>query len=410
MKNIQKVNAYVLGSSLVALTVVSSQVTAEDAVTQAIKAGKASVDFRLRYEGVDQDNALKDANALTLRTRLGYTTGELNGFSAMVEIEDSRIVADVDEYTVGPTGFHTGEYSVVADPETTEVDQAYLQYKKGSLTTKLGRQVITYDNHRFIGHVGWRQDRQTFDAFTVAYSPMENLSLNYGYINERERIFAEDADLDSNDHLFNVSYKTPFGKLTGYSYLLEQDVDGGDDIEIDTYGVRLNGAKESGEMKVLYTLEYADQEREVGTADNDADYTFVEAGAVVKGITAKVGYEVLSSDDSSYGFSTPLATGHKFNGWSDQFLSTPDVGLEDLSVTLSAMIVGGKLAVIYHDFEAEDGTATIDDLGDELNLVFTKKITDNYSAGIKYADYDAGDSAAGKVDTEKVWVWLGAKF
>jgi len=33
-----------------------------------------------------------------------------------------------------------------------------------------------------------------------------------------------------------------------------------------------------------------------------------------------------------------------------------------------------------------------------------------YSAGIKYAAYSAGDVGAGKVDTDKLWVWLGLKF
>jgi hypothetical protein len=32
------------------------------------------------------------------------------------------------------------------------------------------------------------------------------------------------------------------------------------------------------------------------------------------------------------------------------------------------------------------------------------------SMGIKYANYSAGDSAAGKVDADKVWVWLGKRF
>lgn len=53
---------------------------------------KAWADLNLRYEGVDQDNALDDASALTLRTRLGFQTGSLNGFSFTAEVEDSRIV------------------------------------------------------------------------------------------------------------------------------------------------------------------------------------------------------------------------------------------------------------------------------------------------------------------------------
>jgi hypothetical protein len=36
-----------------------------------------------------------------------------------------------------------------------------------------------------------------------------------------------------------------------------------------------------------------------------------------------------------------------------------------------------------------------------------KKYGKHYSAGIKYAAYSAGDI---KVDADKLWVWIGAKF
>ena len=57
-----------------------------------------SLDLNLRYEAVDQDNALKDASALTLRTRLTHTTASYNGFTGVVEFEDSRQVFGVDNY------------------------------------------------------------------------------------------------------------------------------------------------------------------------------------------------------------------------------------------------------------------------------------------------------------------------
>lgn len=378
----------------------SASFASAGSVVQALKTGDVSGDIRLRYESVDQDNALDDASALTVRTRLTYTSGNYNGFSAVIGMEDSRVVAGQDEYTVGPTGFNVGEYSVIADPETTELDQGYIQYKTGdkvnSFTTKLGRQVITLDGHRFVGHVGWRQDRQTFDGVTMKYKAGD-LTAFYGYIDERNRIFSEDADVDASDHLFNVSYKTGIGTLTGYAYLLEDEAT---DTEIDTYGVSLKGSTMAGDTKVLYAFEYADQE--AGSAD--ADYMLVEGGIVVSGITAKLGYEVLGSDDGAYGFSTPLATLHKFNGWADQFLGTPATGLEDTYLSVSTKIAGGKFAVAYHDYAADEGG---DDHGDEWNLLYAKKFGKIYNAGIKYASYSADNH---NVDADKLWVWVGAAF
>ncbi|RLU02357.1 MAG: hypothetical protein D9N11_09675, partial [Ketobacter sp.] len=126
---------------------------AADAFAEALTSGKASGDFRLRYESVEQDNTLKDAEALTLRSRVGYTTGAMSGFSAMIEFEDVRIVGGMDEYAPATPG-----YSIIGDPETTEVEQAHIKYSADWVTAKYGRQVFTLDNHRFVGHVGWRQD------------------------------------------------------------------------------------------------------------------------------------------------------------------------------------------------------------------------------------------------------------
>ena len=75
------------------------------------------------------------------------------------------------------------------------------------LTAKLGRQVLTLDDHRFVGHVGWRQDRQTFDAARLQMSPAEGLYLDMAYIYKRNRIFAEALDAQAEDLLLNLSYK-----------------------------------------------------------------------------------------------------------------------------------------------------------------------------------------------------------
>ena len=64
--------------------------------------------YNLRYEDVEQDNALDDASALTLRTLLAYDTGSYKGFSAKIEMEDTRIVLGQGDYTVGPSGYKPG--------------------------------------------------------------------------------------------------------------------------------------------------------------------------------------------------------------------------------------------------------------------------------------------------------------
>ena len=371
----------------------------------ALAEGSASASMNLRYESVSQDNALADADALTLRTFLGLTSGSYKGFSVTAEVEDSRIVMGQGDYTVGPTGYNVGQYSVIADPETTELDQAFVQYQGENFVVKAGRQVIALDSHRFVGHVGWRQDRQTFDGVSVKSQLTDDISAFYAYVNQRNRIFAEAADMDSKDHLLNISYQAPIGKFTGYAYLLE--VDNNTNNSLDTYGIRYAGGITRGEVKYSVTAEYASQSSEAAGADFDASYWLLEGGITVSGITAKVGYEVLGSDDGNYGFATPLATLHKFNGWADQFLATPSQGLEDAYASVSSALAGGKASIIYHQFDAEHSTDGISDLGSEIDLVYTIKVYDNLTLGLKYATYSAGDI---KVDTDKLWAWVSASF
>lgn len=370
----------------------------------AMKETTATAAFNLRYESVDQGNALQDADALTLRTMVGVTTGSYNGFSLTAEMEDVRIALGQGDYSVPPTGYKPGEYSVIADPETTELHQGYIQYQNENLTLKGGRQIITLDGHRFVGHVGWRQDWQTFDGVTAKYSN-GNLNAFYGYVTQRNRIFAEAQDLDSKDHLANVSYTSPVGKFTGYAYLLEVDNDLNNSL--DTYGVSYSGSSDLDSFKLIYNAEFASQTSDTATTDYDADYLMLEGGAVVSGFTGKVTYEVLGSDEGMYGFSTPLATLHKFNGWSDQFLATPSQGLKDLVFTFSGPMFGGNVLVAYHEFDADEASVEISDLGSELDLQYVTKVKEHFTVGVKYAAYSAGD---GRVDTDKLWVWLGIKF
>ncbi|MFT5806451.1 MAG: hypothetical protein ACI9LG_000714 [Moritella dasanensis] len=143
---------------------------------------------------------------------------------------------------------------------------------------------MTLDNQRFVGDVGWRQDRQTFDALHLSYLINEALQIDYAYIDQRNRIFAEAKDINAKDHLLNASYKTSVGKLTGYAYLLEEDE--GVSNGLDTYGLRFSGSTKLSDTLILYTAEYATQDADVGNSTYSTDYMTLEAGAVFAGITA----------------------------------------------------------------------------------------------------------------------------
>lgn len=392
---------------------------AEHPIVQFLKDGKVNLDVRLRYEHAEIDG-FGESNAFTARTRLGYTTEELSGFQAMIELEDNRS-ADSDEYFDGiaPNPFGL---SAIADPEDTELNRLWVSYDFANLsaglplTTKIGRQRIILDDSRFVGNVGWRQLEQTFDAARLNYKPTDDLTATYVYIEEVNRIFGQDSglDFDSNSHLINVAYTgLDIGKLVGFAYLLDLGPTGsaGAGLSSQTYGVRLDGSTDlSDELALGYIGSFAFQSDYADNATSyDAVYVLAEGKLKFKetaGGFVGAGFELLGSDDGVIGFSTPLATGHKFNGFADSFLATPTQGLRDYYVTAGTKIPGidAKFSATYHYFTGDDRDS---DLGTEIDFVLAKKLNANMSVLAKYAYFD-GDNA--RADIERFWLQLELKF
>ena len=92
-----------------------------------------------------------------------------HGFSALLEGEG--IASAGDRYNSGANGVTTRP--AITDPEGAELNQAYLAWKGGHAGATLGRQRLLFDNQRWIGNSGWRQNEQTFDAvaFDVGLRP-----------------------------------------------------------------------------------------------------------------------------------------------------------------------------------------------------------------------------------------------
>ena len=236
---------------------------------------------------------------------------------------------------------------------------------------------------------------------------MPDTTLFYGYVSNVNRIFSDESPIGNTNleaHLLNASYKgLGFATITGYAYLLDfVDAPGNSN---QTLGLRFAGGNDlTGNFKLLYTLEYAQQsDYEDGESRIDADYTLVELGGKISGVTAKIGLETLSGD-GEYGFSTPLATLHAFNGWADQFLGTPVDGLEDLYVSVGGKVGGVKLLAVYHEYSADNGG---EDYGSEYGLLAARKFGKHYTLLAKYASYSADEHNA---DVDKLWLSGQLKF
>ncbi len=396
-------------SLLLAALAFASAAFAQSPVTpvsfsQALESGKVSFNARLRHEHVDQAGFAEKANALTLRSRLGYTTAAYRGFHVMLEAEN--VVALIDDYADGVV-VNPG-FPVVGDPEVTEVNQAWASYTTGRTKGTLGRQRLVLDNARFIGDVAWRQDLQTFDAVVLQDSTVERLTLTYAYLWRVNRVFGDTLDWDSDSHIVHASYAGfPLGTLAAYAYLLDFDSPAGArSSSAVTCGASFTGsAPLSDAVKLTYRAEYALQsDYRSSPLDYCADYYTLEIGGAWKSVSLAAGYEVLGSDQGQ-GVRTPLATLHAFNGWADVFLATPAGGLRDTYAKVAASLPGRLQALgFYHCFEADRGGARY---GDELDLQLVRRFNTQLSLTAKTAFFDG---RSGFADREKYMIQADYTF
>ena len=387
---------------------------------------KLKGEIRPRYENVDVSNSTKsNANAFTARTKLEVTADLLgiDGLSATVGVISVNNFGS-DKYNSTLNGETT--YETVADPQQAMISNAAVDYKINDTTLHAGRGQVNLDNQRFIGTVGWRQLERSYDTLFIANNSIKNLSVLaawvYGYQGVANAgASTADKTTDTNTVLLHAAYTVmPELKVTAYDYMIAN--------VHDTYGLALTGKIKTSMAKLNYRAEYASQsdatmEKGVQTPINgnaDAYYYNLDLGANVNGILAGVNYEFLSGTNGTDGntaFSTPLATGHKFNGWADKFLATPSGGLADFNVRLGYTAKGlGKLLAVYHDFTADKamtaGTGTSDDLGSEFDAVYVNKIpgVNNLKGLLKYANYSGGAVNGYVNDVQKIWVGLDYKF
>lgn len=369
-------------------------------------------DIRYRLELVDQDGLPENATASTLRVRAGFKTREWNGFSALVEGE---AIARVGPRHYNDTVNGLTSYPVVADPSDVLLNQAWLRYKPvKEVEAVAGRQAVNFDNQRWIGSVGWRQNDQTLDAARVTVKPVKGVALDYGYAWRVNRVFGPDSAQgiwrDDDIHMVRASIEAkPVGTVTAYGYFL--DLPDAPLSSSKTIGVRLAGEQQlSSKVKLLYAAEYANQ-RDLGANPRNfsLDYLLVEPGISAGAVTVKTGWERLEGNGVS-ALQTPLATLHAFNGWADKFLNTPVNGLRDLyadiAVKLPAVgsVKGASARLQYHDYNSTRGNLNY---GSEWGAMLAVPIDKRLAATLKYARYNADNFAT---DTTKFWFSLDLKL
>ena len=350
--------------------------------------GKFSLNLRSRYEIFDLDNgnAALDRDGSSVRVRFGYTTPDFNGFTAMAEGETlSRIGGE-------PNDIHPLD----AAGDGSDINQLWVQYANADFgKAKVGRQIYTLDDHRFIGHVGWRQNIQTFDAATVDFTAIDKVSVKAFYSDAVNRVNGDYFVMDT--YGVNISTKfTPALALSFFYYELDKADNAA--FENETFGLRATGTVSYLDQSFKYAFSGAEQDFE----DGDAGYLAGDLSTAVNGLTIGGGFEILEP-----GFRTPVATVHKFNGFADALLPITGFtdGLKDFYAYLGYKIPVGKgipVKLIYHDFSPETDNDPARDGGTEIDLVASYKLNKYATLVTKYGDYseDGGVGNAGAFDKQ----------
>jgi hypothetical protein len=387
-----------------ALTVVAVPVrAAEPAPALALE-----WDLRVRHEQVD--DAVFGALGLagTARLRVGLRFHPADAWTGLIEAE---ALAGSGHYNSGANG--RVSFPQVLDPAGAELNQACLGWKRARGGAMLGRQRLLFDNQRWIGNVGWRQNEQTFDAFSIEASPRKGLTLRYAYLDRVHRVAGDDArdplarERALSTHAFNAAWKHDTQQWVIYAYMHEdRDVAAASSA---TSGVRWTGSLPIGTSALGWTIEAA---RQHGHANNPLHfshaYWLLEPAITLRGVTARAGIERLGGN-GTHALQAPLATLHAFNGWADKFLMTPSNGLQDRYLAL-----GGSFGrerdgarptwqLALHDYRADRGGLRY---GGEWDASLSVPLRKDVSALLKVANYRADTWAR---DTRKLWLQIEYK-
>lgn len=366
---------------------------------EALQYGKVDLSLRYRSEWVQQQGLDENALANTLRTRFAYQSGAYQGFRLALEVDN---VSSIGGQSYNSTINGNTSHPVVADPTATTLNLAALSWQRDNMTVSVGRHRINHDDQRFVGGVGWRQNKQTFDGYRLQYRPASKLRLDYSFVTNVNRIFSDKSpagNLRGKLHLLHGQYQLAEDQqLSGFGYFI--DFDQAIALSTQTLGLSYQGRLAALYLRASYAIQqdYGDNRK-----DYSADYYQFEVSGKLRHLNYKVGIESLGSDKGR-AFITPLGTLHKFQGFADKFLNTPATGVEDLYLGVGTSVKGIGLNLTWHRFSSE--TSDID-YGNEWDLSAAYQVNPTLNLLIKYASYEADEYAT---DTDKLWLMVSVKL
>lgn len=301
-------------------------------------------------------------------------------------------------------------------------------------STKVGRQIISYDNQRIFGGLDWANQGRSFDAALIKFKGVKSqldLGVALNAANENKTVanplttvtFGTDLDFKSFQYAW---YHTSIKKL-GVSFLAlnigKEYLKTPTEVETNYYQTLGTYANYAGK-KLSLDFSFYGQTGKSGAKQVSAYESAINLGyAFTPKFKATLGYEYLSGIDQSKisttqvvkSFNPVFGTNHAFNGYMDYFYvgnHSGTVGLQDLTLKLDFPIKKVNLSVAPHIFHtANELTATSDKyLGTEVDLTAVYKASKDITLTAGYSQMFATNTMValkgGLDDTTNNWAYL----
>lgn len=322
-----------------------------------------------------------------------------------------------------------------SDVNGIQIFEAWAQYNfNEKWSTRLGRQVISYDNQRILGEGDWAMQAQSHDALSVTYkNGKSQLDLGGAY-NANETDIATPYTVATYKALQYAWYHTEFGKLnmsllflnTGYEKKLPPPIPTPTpELKVDymqTFGTYMNTKGKNWDGNLwFYGQTGKSTTYTVSAFDAALNFNY----ALTDKFKAGLGYEFLSgksqADTSTNikSFSPLFGTNHGLNGYMDYFYvgnHKNSVGLQDAFLKFGYNVSKWQFALLPHVFSAAN--TVLDGSGNEMDNYLGTEI--DFTAGYavhKFINVTGGYSQmfatdtmqrlkGGDVDHTNNWAWL----
>jgi len=380
-----------------------------------------------------EDQAVGFGTATRVRLNAGYK-GE--GFSTYLSIQDVFVWGE------------NRQLKQFDDNNSLAIFEAWANIELGkAYAAKLGRQMISYDDQRIMGAVGWAQQARTHDALLFKHkSDAINFDLGLAYNQDYSNPSGYQNTINDYTTTGFFSYKTMqylwankkwenfeasvLVLNNGYQKYTADVADGVNNLT--TFGTHLKAklgnislaANLYGQTGSITANQFSDKD---GPLDKNTNFEYKSAYLI--GLDAKMpisskitlgaGFELISGDDAATtekeSFFPVYGTNHKFNGFMDYFYvgnNANSFGLNDYHInakftTSPKSSLYASVLYFTTNTELDSGAKN---LGTELDLVYSYKLKPAVLLQVGYSQMFAEDGmeelkgVPNPQDTQN-WAW-----